>query len=320
MMYSFDEIGLVPTRLSTIKSRKQVNPFDKNGKLPLFVAPMTCILNAKNYDAYNKVVYPVYPIYKNDTTIKDDGFVAVTLNEFKTLIANKLERKQLCIDTANGHMKEIYDLVPKYKDLFPESEVMIGNIANPETYLDCCKAGIDYVRVGIGGGAGCTTSAKTAFHCSLPYLLTQINKHRSEVKASLVLYRTVTKVIADGGIDRVDKIIKALALGADYVMMGKLFAECREVKIGRKLKNTILYYGQASVQGQKDRFGEVKNEPEGTSTTLTIKYSLASLLAQIEAVLRSAMSYAGASSLYDFIGKVAWEVQSVNEFKSFYKE
>lgn len=313
-MYSFDEIGLIPSITTKIESRKDI-VFDE--KLPIFISPMTCILSDKNFEEYKQSRFiPIYPIKFGDTSrykrLIDGDWISVTLNEFEDWFCNSDELKtdnvyKVLIDCANGHMERIYRCVKKAKKKYKKLIVMIGNIANPETYKKCCDAKIDYVRVSAGTGSHCSTSVVTAFHASLPWLLTEINK----IKKRRLFFKT--KVIADGGIDSISKIIKSFALGADYVMLGKMIAECGETGTYK------LYYGQASVQGQIDRFGQQKSYPEGVQSRVFVKYSLNNFTQQIISSLRSALSYGNAKTLKEFIGKVKYKIQSLNEFKCYDK-
>ena len=362
-MYSLDEIGLIPAKVSAIKHRADVNPFVESpfgGKmLPVFVAPMTCILSNKNVCTFARNrVEPILPVTtdrqfprKLATGATWFGWTAVTLDEFKHYFcacnAQEGNKYHILIDVANGHMEELFKCVKDAKQEYGDNLiVMVGNIANPKTYLDCCLYGVDYVRVGIGGGAGCTTSVQTGIHASMPWLLEGITKIKGagyftaivEKNGKLVpnpcLFKeyiaknkgVVTKVIADGGINTIAKAIKCLALGADYVMMGKCFAECEEVNLERdafivngayKMHNR--YYGQSSQQGQIDRFGTIKSNPEGTEKWVPITTNLSEFCGKFEAALRSAMSYCNARTLNDFIGKVQYETMTHSEFDAYIK-
>ena len=370
-MRSFDEIGLIPAQISTIGSRKDVNPFYEYAfgddttmqKLPVFISPMTCLIDKTNYESIlrNSKFIPIYPVrYDNreerDEVLKSRHWVAYTLKEFKELITSQslssnssvLTNNHILIDTAQGHMQSLYDNVSLCKKFFPYLELMIGNICNPYAYLDCCRLGVDYVRVSVGTGTGCTTSVKTGFHASLPYILETITNIRKVLDGDADnvptdIYRKVikylelhpdwdymsftesshrTKVIADGGIDDIGKINKALALGADYVMIGGLFARTGQCcsKNGRPWTGSVPYYGQASLEGQKDRFGTFRNVPEGISRSLKVDWTLDELESEIEGSLRSAMSYAGAKNLNEYIGQVDYLYQSPHEFECFNKK
>lgn len=349
MLYSLDEVGLIPAVKSEIRHRGEVTPFVQSPfggiKLPVFVAPMTCILNANNICEFSRSKFePILPVIDADVELRTQlpngsnwlGWTAMTLAEFKSTFnackADENRKHYILIDVANGHMAELFQVVKDAKQECGDNLiVMIGNIANPNTYIECCKAGADYVRVGIGGGAGCTTSVQTGIHASIPYLLEGIKLAKLKLYSEgIVEYKT--KVIADGGINTIAKAIKCLALGADYVMMGKCFAECEEAGSGivqyfhtkdLEGKPTIekqhLYYGQSSKEGQLDRFGKVKSNPEGIAKWIPVTTNLNEFADKFEAALRSAMSYCGARTLNDFIGKVNYEYMTPSEFSAFIK-
>ena len=322
-MYSLDEIGILPSSTPTdIKHRGDINPFDENGKLPVFVSPMTCILNADNFGRFvQSKAIPIYPVRMTEPrALPVSNWIAYTLEEVHDIFleagyTEMDEHQYILIDTAQGHMKELYDTVRELKRRWGEYlTVMVGNIAHPEIYRECCNAGVDYVRIGIGGGNGCSTSCLTGIHASIPWLL-------EGIKGIQLCRRTMsmfcTKVVADGGIDTIDKAVKCLALGADYVMMGKLFAQCKEAADGQL--GWRPYYGQASEQGQIDRFGEVKRAPEGIETIVECRYTLDEFLNKFEAALRSSMSYTDSHNLNEF-RQSKWMLMSEHEFKSFYKK
>ena len=356
-MYSLDEIGLIPAVLSDIRHRGDVNPYVwtdcEDNKLPIFVSPMTCIVNSNNILTFDEnKVEPILPVISAPLELRRQlpngndwkGWIAVTMQEFELLFNNCTTSSKDCykvlIDTANGHMAELFQKVIDAKQKYGNNlKVMIGNLANPETYVECCKAGVDYVRVGIGGGSGCTTSVQTGIHTSMPWLLEGIKTIKHEISfyeqytGYLGDHKWIrknkgfrTKVIADGGINTIAKAIKCLALGADYVMMGKAFAQCEEVMFDRDAfivdgayQQHNHYYGQSSQQGQIDRFGTVKSNPEGTDYWIPVTTNLANFTTSFEAALRSAMSYCGAHNLEEFIGKVKYEVMSESEFNAFNK-
>ena len=332
MQYSLNEICLLPSATPTdITSRKQVNPFDENGNLPIFVAPMTSVLNESNYKIFaDKGVIPILP--RNCTETRDIAEVwhSYSLQEFESIIDSSKDYNgyHILIDVANGHMRKIYDLVKKAKEKWPNIVIMIGNIANPAIYYNCCDAGVDYVRVGIGGGSVCSTSVQCGIHASHQYMIENIKK--------LSCYYNNpnrTKIIADGGINTLDKAIKALAIGYDYVMMGKCFAECEEACGETKSEYISLpsvydqekreikyrkYYGMASEQGQIDISGGINKNPEGVETWIPITTTLDAFVIRFEAALRSTMSYTGATTLEKFHDS-KYDIQSIEEFKSYYK-
>ena len=328
MMYSLDEVSIIPSTFTSVKSRKDIIT-TYTSKLPIFVAPMTCLVDFINFSSFeNSKVIPILPVYDINnkeffkqrlTFIQQSKWVALTLNEFEdTFCRNKwnLDKENLfniCIDTANGHLHDIYVATKYAKKSFPNLAIMVGNIANPKTYDEICKNysdSVQFIRVGIGGGSGCTTSVQTGVHTSLPYLITEINK----IKKS---YANKPLVIADGGVNTIDRAIKCLALGAYYVMMGSMFANCKEVGNYNEVKNE--YYGQSSIRGQLDRFGEIRSNPEGLEKIVEINTTLNEVCSKFDAALRSAMSYCNAKTLEEFIGKPKIEYQTLKEFENYMK-
>lgn len=165
VLYSYNDVMIEPAVLSEINSRSECNPF-KDGMLPIFTAPMSTVVNEKNYGIFKKNgIIPIMPrnisVEKRyDIAIKGN-WAAFSLKEFKELFCNKEKHidhhdnpYKVLIDVANGHMKQIYDLVREAKELHGKDNIiiMVGNIANPKTYFECYKAGVDYIRCGIGGG------------------------------------------------------------------------------------------------------------------------------------------------------------------------
>lgn len=168
MVYSLDEICLIPNTTSTIEHRSDVNVFTNKNNYPIFTAPMSCIVDSKNYDTLKEhrlnVIIPRSVSWAERLQfLKDGAWVAVGFKEAQ-YIYEHLELEvftvtntiRLCIDQANGHMMSLLKLCKDLKDRFGNKlKLMTGNIANPYTYREYAKAGVDYVRIGIGGGNVC---------------------------------------------------------------------------------------------------------------------------------------------------------------------
>lgn len=161
----------------------------------------------------------------------------------------------------------------------------------------------------------CSTSVQTGIHCSHLSMIQSI-KYMQDHEGY-----NYTKTIADGGINTIDKAIKCLGLGYDYVMMGKCFAECEEACGLTKFDNNTLYrryYGMASKAGQQVLSGSILKNPEGIESWIPIITNLSDFTGQFEAALRSAMSYVGAHNLEEF-KETQHDIQTIEEFKSYYK-
>ena len=236
--YSYRDLTIIPKCVSEINSRTECNPRYSDNMLPIFTAPMTCVINELNFNYWrNNGIIPILPRtslpdWKDKVNFICSGsWVALGLEDFERLISDPLDQSlfkfgkiRILLDIANGHMSKVLDLCKKIKSIYGKSiELMSGNIANPDTYLDYCNAGIDYVRCSIGSGAGCLTTSNTGIHYPIASLLEEINNRKA-----ILGTKAVTKIIADGGIRNYSDIIKALALGADYVMIGGLFTSILE--------------------------------------------------------------------------------------------
>lgn len=250
--YSFCDLQIKPARTTSIVSRKECNA-RYGDMLPLFTAPMDSVVDDKNYQIYknsgiNVIIHRDVNFEKRLELTKLGEWCAYTLSEFERVFCNEtteiydnVETVHALIDLANGHMEKIFTLAKAAKKLAKEKNVklvlMSGNIANPETYRDYCEAGIDYVRCSIGTGSMCLTSANLSVGMSnaslidemyhiKQELITDVTTHYYENKHSE--YFTYTKIVADGGIKNYSDAIVALACGADYVMVGGIFASFLE--------------------------------------------------------------------------------------------
>ena len=209
--YGYNDVMIQPAVVSDINHRSECNPYIEDGMLPIFTAPMSTVVDTQNYDLfYENHLFAILPrnidweIRKE--WIYEGKWVAVSLSEFEDFICHEANFSQcpnyyhlrIVIDVANGHMEKIFKLSRIAKIIHGNRlEIMSGNIANPKTYDEYCNACIDYVRVGIGGGAGCITSSNTGIHDGIASLLNDINSYKAYRKANGKFY---TKVIADGGI------------------------------------------------------------------------------------------------------------------------
>ena len=158
-------------------------------------------------------------------------FISMGFDDIDKHLANNLKfaKSNSCIliDVANGHMEKIVDYAKKIKTIKPEIQIMVGNIANPETYYWYWMHGcVDYIRIGIGNGNGCLTTKQSGIGypmASLIYEVKQIKNKIEENQLSKTPY-----IVADGGMKDYSDIVKSLALGADFVMIGSIFNKAFE--------------------------------------------------------------------------------------------
>lgn len=239
--YGYNDIGIMSAPTTEIEHRAECIT-KKDGMLPIFTAPMSTVLNEKNADIFedNKII-PIIPrsvdISLRNKIVKSGRWVAYSLNEFEKFIEQNdsiNSGTKILIDLANGHMKKIFDLAKKARNKYGYDDLtlMSGNIDNPEAYKEYCRAGINYVRVGVGGGKGCLSSTQLGVHIGIATLINETYKLKKEVERDIqgifTNYKCVTKIIADGGIRDYKDVNIALALGADYVMIGSVLASLVE--------------------------------------------------------------------------------------------
>jgi IMP dehydrogenase len=227
------------------------------------------------------------------------GVTADTLERIKALVKAGVDA--IIIDTAHGHSKGVIEKLREVKAKYPKLDVVVGNIATAEAAIALAEAGADAVKVGIGPGSICTT--RVIAGVGVPQL-TAVND------VALALQKFNIPVIADGGVRYTGDIVKALAAGADSVMLGSMFAGVEEspgetiIYEGRKFKS---YRGMGSLEamqkGSKDRYFQDAEDdvkklvPEGISGRVPFKGKLMEVMHQITGGLRAGMGYCGAASI-----------------------
>ena len=227
------------------------------------------------------------------------GVTSDAVDRVSALVAAGVDA--VVIDTAHGHSKGVVGVLKAVKSAFPELEVIVGNIATAEAALYLVEAGADAVKVGIGPGSICTT--RVVAGVGFP-------QFSAVLEVAAALKGTGVPVIADGGVRFTGDIPKALAAGADCVMLGSLLAGTKEspgetiIYEGRKFKS---YRGMGSVEamkkGSKDRyFQDVEDDikklvPEGIVGRVPYKGELYESMHQFIGGLRAGMGYCGAKDI-----------------------
>ena len=334
MLYSLDEICLTPASTSPIKHRGDTIIYDTHNKLPLFTAPMGCVVDMQNASLFenagiNAIIPRTVAWEDRQQTIIGGKWTAVGFKEAKYLLENMEDLITLCFE-----LKEYFG---------DRIRIMTGNVANPFVYKEYARAGIDYIRLGIGGGSACTTSVLTGMHYPMGSLIINTNKERKKVEEEIAFgaqYRSVPKIVAEGGFKRIDQIIKALALGADYVMLGEVLAKTTiacgepnfpdcvdEIDECEYSASEREYYGMSTVKAQylinKASLFPVEDfkpkHAEGNVRFVRIEYGLDQWLDDFKHALRSSMSYAAARTLKDFIGEVEYHYMTPVTYNAYMK-
>lgn len=326
----FNDILIKPAIVSSVLSRKTINPF-YNGFLPLITAPMDTVIDSSNEEIYNKLkINTCLPRHEISLT---NGFISFSIDDiFGQYLSKTLKPNgKYLIDVANGNMENLIEIVKIIKKEYPELILMVGNIANSQTYRVLSNAGADYIRCGIGFGAGCSTTLQTG----VGYPMASLIKECRDISKTL---KNPAKIVADGGMQTYSDIIKALALGADYVMVGSIFNKAiescgsdylfRKIRIPKPIaewcfkKNIPVYKkfrGMSTKEVQKKWGKTILTTSEGVIRIRRVEYQLSKWVENFEDYLRSAMSYTNTTTLKEFIGGVETIEISNNAYLRFKK-
>ena len=219
----------------------------------------------------------------------------------KLLIDNGVDL--LVIDTAHGHSEKVLKILSKIKKRSYKIPICVGNIATGEAAKKLYNAGADIIKVGIGPGSICTTRMVAGI--GVPQITAVMEVYK-------VLKKTKIKIISDGGIKFSGDIAKAIAAGADAIMMGSIFAGTDESP-GKKFKIKKIFYKQYRGMGsigamsagssnryfQKNHKDKSKFVPEGVDSRVEYKGNVSKIIYQLKGGLRSSMGYIGAKKLKD---------------------
>ena len=326
--YDFDDILIVPQVKTHITSRYKDITLPK--KLPLFTAPMDTVVDYNNKSKFttNKinVVFPRTVQYKTQSD-HTDAFYSFGFEDLDNYYNGKIskdfkdfhENANVLIDVANGHMQKILDYATELKRLRPDVTIMVGNIANPESYRWYAKQKcVDYIRLGVGNGGGCLTTKQSGIGYPMASLIYETKQIKNDME--LEGFENLPKIVADGGMKDYSDIIKALALGADYVMLGSILNKTLEscadsylygIKLNKKWAEYFFekkypvkkhFRGMSTKQAQK-AMGKTKfKTSEGVVRYRKVEYKLSGWVENFEHYLRNAMSYSGCKTLDEFIG------------------
>ena len=307
---AFDDVLLVP-QYSEIISRKTIDigsslSDDIKLDLPIISAPMDTVTELTMARAISEcggmgVVHRYNTPFVQSLNVKDVGgpvaaAIGITgdyIQRTKTLVDNGCNI--ICIDVAHGHHALVRHAIKTLRNTFGTIiHIMAGNVATLKAFNDLADWGADSIRVGIGGGSICSTRIQTGH--GIPTLQSVMDCSRSD---------RPTRLIADGGIKTSGDIVKALAAGADFVMLGSMLAGTIEApgetfyKNGQQFKT---YRGMASVDAQIDWRGHTASV-EGVSHVIPLKGSVKTIIKELSTGIRSGFSYSGALNLMQLQSK-----------------
>lgn len=325
--YTYDDINLIP-RYSEVESRTLVSlktRFTTNFDImvPFVAAPMDTVCE---YDMAVKLlsmggvgcVHRFMTVEKQAQIVKDIQLylyqnkeelypiwgglskpivAAVGVGEGEKERVDKLVEagcNVILIDVAHGHHKNVKDMIKWIKSNHINIDVIAGSVATYKGTEDLINWGADAIRVGVGNGSMCTTRIETGF--GVPSVTAIEEACGAAFKSGDV------PIIADGGIRSAGDIAKAIAVGADSVMLGSLLAGTVEAPGSILEKGNHLYKryrGSASLE-TKSTHGLSARNVEGESTTIPFKGGVKFIIMKLQDGLRSALSYSGSDNIFDF--------------------
>jgi len=300
---TYDDISLIPTEISRVKTRKEVDTSSKflglELSIPIISSPMESVTGIEMaielhslgcLGIVNRFDASMTDILNNKNYSRKIFAISIALNTPIDTIKKLSEgRKIICIDTANANNREVLKKTELLKKNI-KAKVIVGNIAHGASLKQLVDSGADGVRVGIGSGSVCSTSIQTGIGIGQVSSILDVFFARKESKLKIA-------IIADGGIKGAGDVAKAIALGADAVMLGRLLAGTRETP-GEVIRyNDQLwkkYRGSAS-------FGvKMKNEfIEGEETMISYKGAVSNVVNAVSDGLRSSMSYMNCRNIED---------------------
>lgn len=308
---TFQDVHLKP-QYSTIHSREEVslqvklNNCDVVLEAPFIASPMDTVVNAEFAIEMQRQSGGLAILHRYCTIecqalavaqVVEAGFhvgAAIGVGEDCIARAEALVAagtRVLCVDVAHGHHILMKEALERLRDKFPSGiHIMAGNVATATGYFDLSNWGANSVRLGIGSGSICSTRVETGHGVPMLHNIFEVQKH------ARALGDNRAQIISDGGIREYGDITKALAAGAELVMMGSAFAGVDEAPGARIETPTGImktYRGMASKESQRDWRG-YHSSNEGVSTTVPCKGPLAGILADMKQAVRSGLSYSGA--------------------------
>lgn len=292
---TYDDVSLIPTEISRVKSRNEPSTsaefLGMNLALPVLSSPMDTVTGIDMAKELSNVgclgILNRFDSSLNDLLIHPENkngirAVSIGLNTTFDIIEKLAEQDYIiCIDTANANNNEVLNKTEEVKKRF-NVKLIVGNIAYGGTLKNLEESGADAVRVGIGSGSVCSTSIQTGI--GIGQVSSLLNVLYSRAMGNYKI-----KIIADGGIKSSGDVTKAISLGADVVMLGRMLAGTKETP-----GEVIKYNGQLwkKYRGSASYGVKMRNEfIEGEETMVAYKGTVKNVINSISDGLRSSMSY-----------------------------
>lgn len=350
--FDFDDLIIIPSIVTNIESRKDIDITDENGFLPIFTAPMDTVISDDNKQHFiDNKIYTISNRTEKKIYSKDKyNWVSLGLKEYEEhYLIDDIRRfgegtYYVLIDIANAHMKKLHDFVKLTTEKYGKDvKLIVGNVANPETYKILSENGVWGIRLGIGNGASCLTSQNVSIGYPLASLIDECYK----ISCTL---DNPAKIIADGGIKAYSDIIKALHLGANFCMLGGIFNKALEscadtymgnvkheswTEPGKKINQydqiyaDMLQHGTRifkkfrgmstkEVQSALKPSTDIKTS-EGITRMNQVEYTLQGWTENFTDYMKSSMSYCNCRTLNEFIGMEQYVLITNNALERFRK-
>lgn len=317
---SYDDVLLVP-QYSEIKSRHKVDitsALDDSIELstPVVAAPMDtvsgvdmCIALHKQggiavLHRYNTIEEQLEMYLKIQEAGAQCGFAIGATGDYMDRLSalTHAGAELVCLDVAHGHHANVKQAIETIRSAYKKNvHIMAGNVATPKAFEDLSEWGADSIRVGVGGGATCSTRIVTG-HGMPNFSAVMACAHSSGT----------AKIVADGGIKNSGDMVKAFAAGADVVMLGTALAGTAEAPgeiVNSKGRSYKKIRGMASKEAQNAWRGKV-SVAEGVSHQVPYKGELAKVLQELTNGLKSGLSYSGCTSLSELHNKAEFVMQT----------
>ncbi len=339
MKFDFNDILICPSIQTSISSRKDISIYYQDGNLPIITAPMDTVISRQNEHAFSS--NGIIACLPRGEKTEFSGIESYSLHDItKMFNSGELKKHSKClIDIANGHINDLESITRSIKNKYGDDIfLMVGNVAHPKTYTLLSNAGADSIRVGIGNGAGCLTTQQTGIGYPMASLIQECYQESMALDSP-------AKIVADGGIKTYSDIIKALALGADFVMLGSVLNKALESCAPCLYESKTSYStglneltheealemfnngqpifknfrGMSTKEVQKKWGKQNIKTSEGISEIRQVEYTLSGWTENFKHYLRSAMSYTDSMDLSKFIGAVDINMITDNAYNRFKK-